>query len=285
MLEHLNLGASIPDAPTGHKQSGTNPKHSGEPRAARAEGEMPSCAAAAASVGRAGEALEPLPGKESSTDVIDEGDGVPAPEGTTPLYRNGFGSSWLLTFDYRLFSMHARRGTGLTGVRSQRGIPPTGKEAPLNRKELVDSIQKHTSVARADVDRVLGSLIQHTQVAVKKGERVSLVGFGTFERQDRRARTARNPRSGEPVKVKATKVPRFRAGQGFKDVVSGKAAAPKLAPAKSTAKAASTSRASASKASASRSNSTRAAASRNSAAKSTAKASSSRGKAKSGKKK
>ena len=89
----------------------------------------------------------------------------------------------------------------------------------MNRKELVDAIQKHTMVSRTDVDKVLGSLIQHTQVAVKKGDRVSLVGFGTFERQDRKARTARNPRSGAPVKVKATKVPRFRAGQGFKDAV------------------------------------------------------------------
>jgi DNA-binding protein HU-beta len=156
----------------------------------------------------------------------------------------------------------------------------------LNRKELVDAIQKHTQVARTDVDKVLGSLIQHTQVAVKKGERVALVGFGTFERQDRKARTARNPRSGDPVKVKATKVPRFRAGQGFKDVVSGKATAPKLTPAKATAKASatktsSTSRASASRASASRSSTTRAAASRSSAAK----ASSSRGKAKGGSKK
>jgi DNA-binding protein HU-beta len=109
-----------------------------------------------------------------------------------------------------------------------------GKEAPLNRKELVDSIQKQTAVARSDVDKVLGSLIQHTQVAVKKGDRIALVGFGTFERQDRKARTARNPRSGEPVKVKATKVPRFRAGQGFKDVVAGRAPAPKLTAAKVT---------------------------------------------------
>jgi DNA-binding protein HU-beta len=169
----------------------------------------------------------------------------------------------------------------------------------LNRKELVDAIQKHTLVARSDVDKVLGSLIQHTQVAVKKGERVALVGFGTFERQDRKARTARNPRSGEPVKVKATKVPRFRAGQGFKDVVAGKATAPKLAPAKSTAKAsgtrsggtsrAGTSRASATRASATRASATRAASSRGSAtkgaAKSAAKASASRGKAKGGKKK
>jgi DNA-binding protein HU-beta len=117
------------------------------------------------------------------------------------------------------------------------GNSPIGKEALLNRKELVDAIQKHTAVARGDVDKVLGSLIHHTQVAVKKGDRVSLVGFGTFERQDRKARTARNPRSGEAVKVKATKVPRFRAGQGFKDVVSGKAAAPKLSPAKSASAA------------------------------------------------
>jgi DNA-binding protein HU-beta len=169
----------------------------------------------------------------------------------------------------------------------------------LNRKELVDAIQKHTSVARTDVDKVLGSLIQHTQVAVKKGERVALVGFGTFERQDRKARTARNPRSGAPVKVKATKVPRFRAGQGFKDVVAGKATAPKLTPVKSTAKAttakaattarATVSRASTAKASTAKKASTaRTAASRNSVAKpakSTAKAASSRGKAKSGKKK
>jgi DNA-binding protein HU-beta len=173
----------------------------------------------------------------------------------------------------------------------------------LNRKELVDSIQKHTSVARADVDKVLGSLIQHTQVAVKKGERVALVGFGTFERQDRKARTARNPRSGAPVKVKATKVPRFRAGQGFKDVVAGKATAPKLSPVKSTAKAttaraastakATVSRATTSKATTARASSSKAStakastskASRNSVPKSTAKAASSRGKAKSGKKK
>jgi DNA-binding protein HU-beta len=187
-------------------------------------------------------------------------------------------------------------------------FPLLGKEAPLNRKELVESIQKHTSVARADVDKVLGSLIQHTQVAVKKGERVALVGFGTFERQDRKARTARNPRSGAPVKVKATKVPRFRAGQGFKDVVAGKATAPKLTPVKSTAKAttakASTAKAGVSRASTAKATTTRAttarattarattakastakaAVSRNSAAKSTTKAAG-KSKAKSGKKK
>jgi DNA-binding protein HU-beta len=165
------------------------------------------------------------------------------------------------------------------------GIPLLGKEAPLNRKELVDAIQKHTLVARTDVDKVLGSLIQHTQVAVKKGDRVSLVGFGTFERQDRKARTARNPRSGAPVKVKATKVPRFRAGQGFKDVVSGKATAPKLTPVKSTAKAATATKATVSRASSNKASTSRASSARAASRNSSAKAASSRGKAKSGKKK
>jgi DNA-binding protein HU-beta len=113
-----------------------------------------------------------------------------------------------------------------------------GKEAPLNRKELVDAIQKHTEVSRADVDKVLGSLIQHTQVVVKRGDRVSLVGFGTFERRDRKARVARNPRSGETVRVKATKVPVFRAGQSFRDVVAGRATEPKLSASRTTRTAA-----------------------------------------------
>jgi DNA-binding protein HU-beta len=159
-----------------------------------------------------------------------------------------------------------------------------GKEARLNRKELVDAIQKHTLVARTDVDKVLGSLIQHTQVAVKKGDRVSLVGFGTFERQDRKARTARNPRSGAPVKVKATKVPRFRAGQGFKDVVSGRATAPKLTPVKSTAKAATATKATVSRAGSAKASTSRASSAK-AASRNSTKAASSRGKAKSGKKK
>jgi DNA-binding protein HU-beta len=155
-----------------------------------------------------------------------------------------------------------------------------GKEEPLNRKELVDAIQKHTLVARTDVDKVLGSLIQHTQVAVKKGDRVSLVGFGTFERQDRKARTARNPRSGAPVKVKATKVPVKAAA---KATTARAASTAKATVSRATTSKASTARASSSKASSAKASTSKA--SRNSAPKSTAKAASSRGKAKSGKKK
>jgi len=154
-----------------------------------------------------------------------------------------------------------------------------GKEAPLNRKELVDAIQKHTEVARADVDKVLGSLIQHTQVVVKKGDRVSLVGFGTFERRDRKARVARNPRSGETVKVRATKVPVFRAGQSFRDVVAGKAAAPKLSAPRAASRS-SNAKASAPKASAAKASAPKASAPKASAPKAKAKATASRAAAK-----
>jgi DNA-binding protein HU-beta len=204
-----------------------------------------------------------------------------------PLCRNGLTRIQVVDLCYpRLYDARPKGDGAKWGSGPDGGIPSLGKEAPLNRKELVDAIQKHTSVARTDVDKVLGSLIQHTQVAVKKGERVALVGFGTFERQDRKARTARNPRSGAPVKVKATKVPRFRAGQGFKDVVAGKATAPKLTPVKSaakatTAKAAATARATVSRASTAKASTAKKAPPRNSAAK----PAKSRGKAKSGKKK
>jgi nucleoid DNA-binding protein len=85
----------------------------------------------------------------------------------------------------------------------------------LNRKELVDSIQKHTSVARADVDKVLGSLIQHTQVAVKKGERVRWSASGPSSGRTARPAPPATRVAARPVKVKATKVPRFRAGTGL----------------------------------------------------------------------
>src|SRR6266540_1396766 len=153
-----------------------------------------------------------------------------------PLSPKGFGGRGLLTFDNRVFSMQPRKGTGLRGPVPRGGFPLLGKEAPLNRKELVAA--SHLRVLLNRVDEVLGSLIQHTQVAVKKGDRVSLVGFGTFERRDRKARVARNPRSGEAVRVKATKVPVFRAGQSFRDVVAGKAAAPKLSASRATRTAA-----------------------------------------------
>ena len=91
----------------------------------------------------------------------------------------------------------------------------------LNKKELIDSIASATGESRRTVNEVLDSTLDQIQKSVRKGERVSLPGFGTFERRDRSARTARNPRTGEEIKVKATKVPAFKAGAGFKELVGG----------------------------------------------------------------
>ncbi len=92
----------------------------------------------------------------------------------------------------------------------------------MNKKELVDSVAAATDESKRTVAGVLDEAIDLIQKAVKKGERVTLPGFGTFERRARAARTARNPRTGEEIKVKASKVPAFKAGSAFKEYVNGK---------------------------------------------------------------
>ena len=91
----------------------------------------------------------------------------------------------------------------------------------MNKKELIDSVASATGESKRTVNDVLDETIDQIQRQVKKGERVALPGFGVFQRRQRAARTARNPRTGEEIKVKASKVPAFKPGAGFKDVVSG----------------------------------------------------------------
>ena len=79
----------------------------------------------------------------------------------------------------------------------------------MNKNELIESIASATGESKRVVSDVLNATIETIEGAVKKGDRVSLPGFGTFERRARSARTARNPRTGEEIKVKATKVPAF----------------------------------------------------------------------------
>ncbi len=92
----------------------------------------------------------------------------------------------------------------------------------MNKKELIDSVANSTGESKKTVGEVLDATIETIQKGVKKGDRVSLPGFGTFSRRARAARTARNPRTGEEIKVKATKVPAFKAGAAFKNNVAGK---------------------------------------------------------------
>lgn len=91
----------------------------------------------------------------------------------------------------------------------------------MNKSELIDSVAGTTGESKRLVGDVLDAAVTQIQKQVKKGEKVTWPGFGTFSRRQRSARTARNPRTGEPIKVKASKVPAFKAGAGFKDFVSG----------------------------------------------------------------
>lgn len=99
--------------------------------------------------------------------------------------------------------------------------PQCLKEERLNKKELIDTVASATGESKRTVTDVLDETIDAIQKQVKKGERVALPGFGTFSRRQRAARTARNPRTGEEIKVKAAKVPAFKPGAGFKEYVSG----------------------------------------------------------------
>ena len=92
----------------------------------------------------------------------------------------------------------------------------------MNKKELIDSVAGATGASRRTVSEVIDATIDQIQREVKRGERVSLPGFGTFSRRSRSARTARNPRTGEEIKIKATNVPAFKPGAGFKDLVGKK---------------------------------------------------------------
>jgi DNA-binding protein HU-beta len=96
----------------------------------------------------------------------------------------------------------------------------------VNKAQLVEAIADKMGgrqLAADAVDAVLDAIVR----AVVGGDRVSVTGFGSFEKVDRPARYARNPQTGERVRVKKTSVPRFRAGQGFKDLVSGSKKLPK----------------------------------------------------------
>jgi DNA-binding protein HU-beta len=92
----------------------------------------------------------------------------------------------------------------------------------LNKKELIDSVAASTGETKRVVSDVVDAALNTIQRQVKKGEKVTIPGFGTFSRRARAARSARNPRTGEAIKVKASKVPAFKPGAGFKTFVSGK---------------------------------------------------------------
>ena len=91
----------------------------------------------------------------------------------------------------------------------------------MNKSELVDSIAKDSGLSRADAGRALEALIATVGSTLKKGEDVAITGVGKFSVVKRAARTGVNPRTGEKVAIKASKAPKFSAGAGLKQAVSG----------------------------------------------------------------
>ena len=89
----------------------------------------------------------------------------------------------------------------------------------MNKTELVAAMAKETNLSKKDVEAVLKSFIDVVSEELKKGEKVQLVGFGTFEVSERAAREGRNPRTGETMKIESSKAPKFKDGKDLKDRV------------------------------------------------------------------
>ena len=90
----------------------------------------------------------------------------------------------------------------------------------MNKSDLIDQIATSTDISKAAAGRALDATIDSITDALKDGEQVVLVGFGTFHVKDRAARTGRNPRTGETIQIKASKSPGFKAGKVLKDAVN-----------------------------------------------------------------
>jgi len=98
----------------------------------------------------------------------------------------------------------------------------------VNKSELIDAVTDRVAVDRKTVTSAVDVLLETVTRTVANGERVVLTGFGSFEKKDKPARTGRNPTTGATIRLKKTSVPRFKAGAGFSDVVSGAKKLPKI---------------------------------------------------------
>ena len=87
----------------------------------------------------------------------------------------------------------------------------------MNKTELIDQIAASADISKAAAGRALDAAVQAITGALKNGDTVNLIGFGTFYVGERAARTGRNPRTGKTLEIQAAKSPKFRAGKGFKD--------------------------------------------------------------------
>ncbi len=90
----------------------------------------------------------------------------------------------------------------------------------MNKSELIEAIAKSADISKAGAEKALDGTLNAIKAALKKGSSVTLVGFGTFRVGKRAARIGRNPRTGEAIKIKAARVPKFSAGKALKNAVN-----------------------------------------------------------------
>ena len=90
----------------------------------------------------------------------------------------------------------------------------------MNRSDLVAHIADEAGISKAAADKAVGAFVGGVTDALKKGNKVSLIGFGTFDVSSRAARTGRNPQTGEAIQIKASKAPKFKAGKSLKDALN-----------------------------------------------------------------
>ena len=89
----------------------------------------------------------------------------------------------------------------------------------MNKTELVAAMAEKAGLSKKDAEKALNAFVESIEETLKAGDKVSLVGFGTFETRERAARDGKNPRTGEKIKIAASKIPAFKAGKAFKDML------------------------------------------------------------------
>jgi DNA-binding protein HU-beta len=89
----------------------------------------------------------------------------------------------------------------------------------MNKAQLIEAVASHANVTKVDAENILNAALDTIKKSVKKGDDVTLIGFGTFTKTKRKARMGRNPQTGKEIKIPAMTVPKFRPGREFKDVL------------------------------------------------------------------
>lgn len=89
----------------------------------------------------------------------------------------------------------------------------------MNKKDLIDLMAEKAEISKGTAEQALNALLDGVKESLKKGQKVTLVGFGTFSVSDRAARTGRNPQTGETIQIAASKAPKFSAGKDFKQAI------------------------------------------------------------------